>query len=114
MNLCSIVPLSLALFLVHMSSMAQDLKPIANEDVEKSYSQDRLNRTLVAWTEVEVTEFRIECEAQLMGKVNDPKAFCSCAQPLVAANLNFLSFDGRSDYQKGKTLGFLTQGLCAR
>ena len=91
---------------------AQNLKPLSEAEVDSLDRKDKLNGTLKDWTKAEVKAFRKECVEQVTGKVNDPKGFCSCAQPVVAENLNYNSFMERSEYQRGRTLGHLARGHC--
>lgn len=86
--------------------------PLTPEEVEAEYRKDKLSGSLKPWTKTEEKLFRKDCEAQLMGQVNDTKRFCTCAQEAVADNLNYSTYSDNSNYQKGRILGFLSKEHC--
>ncbi|MEZ4739687.1 MAG: hypothetical protein R2818_10150 [Flavobacteriales bacterium] len=93
--------------------VAQNAKPLTAAALDSIYRSDRYNGTLTEWSKLEEKAFRQDCEKQLNDKVPDTKAFCRCAQTVLAANLNLHStFNGQSQYQQGRCLGHLTQGYC--
>ncbi len=100
------------LLLACITSQAQELKPLSESEVDADYRQDKLKGTLKEWTKAEVKAFKKECEGQVKGQVAEPKAFCVCAQAVVAANLNYGTFMGQSGYQRGRALGYLTREIC--
>ena len=102
---------ALLLFL-SILSQAQELNPLSQSEEEADYRKDKLDGTLQEWTKAESKAFLKECEQQVQGKVGDPKSFCSCAQLIVARNLNYSRFMDRTAYQRGRALGYLTHGSC--
>lgn len=81
-------------------------------ELDADYRKDKLSSTLKDWSKAEVKAFKKECEQEVKGKVADPRSFCSCAQPVVAANLNYSTFMDQSEYQRGRAQGYLTRATC--